>query len=216
MGSFCSKICDCDGMADGSDRKKLAQHTDTFMSSSGLRVKSLIPELAKKYDLNPETCLETFADSDQEISDWVEKQMGIGDKNMIQCIIISSRHVGKPARGKFSLVGIQTIASLTRLCPNLQVFLLNGHHLDQQMGGAFWEGIKTCEKLRHLDLFDNHISNEGAAFFHNNFSRTFKNLKLLVLAGNGNINAKTRDEINTAAEQRRENFKHLTAYVVTF
>merc|ERR1719419_1512762 len=113
------------------------------MTTSGKRVPSLKNTIAKKYNINPDCCVETFADTDEELTTWAMSKAG--DKSVIertdlQGIIVSGRNVGNFRRSKTQVLGVDGIKLLAQLTDNnmrLKVLVFNGHYLDQNRALAF-------------------------------------------------------------------------------
>eukprot|EP00494_Astrolonche_serrata_P002521 UN02527 len=110
---------------------------------------SLIPEICSKYSLNTSCCVEEFIDTDDEMTQFVQKHIQRQD---LQVIIISGRDVGNFTRKKVvSGTGVRSLGQLTQNNPNLKVLVFNGHRLDKASGVALVDGLKNNQHLVCVD-----------------------------------------------------------------
>jgi len=203
------------GTPDGSDRQQIEKKVDMYMTTKGTRVPSLIPTIAKKYNLNPQCCVETFADTDAELTQWAQTVI---ERTDLLAIIVSGRNVGNFRRSKDLVLGVDGMNMLAQLTDNnmgLKCLVINGHVLDESRAQALVNGIMNNNELVYVDLFDNFVDSTGAAYFLNNL-KTLRKFHHLVLAGNGNINSKTKLAIKEVEEDRKKNYPNLPNLTVAY
>lgn len=120
-------------------------------------------------ELNKDLCIEAPPiNSDAELFNFAVANQ---DKSNLQAILINSSKVFSNSRGSEQEADVQGMAELANLIQknqNLVVFHLNGQRLDRETFQALVKGMSNHRALKVIDLYDNKITDDGAAYVFNN------------------------------------------------
>lgn len=123
----------------------------------------------KKHNLDPTKCVEAEPiNSDADCFNFVQTHIG---KKDLQAMVINSSKVfsnSRAASEEADIPGIRTLSTLIGENQDLVVLHLNGHRLDRGTLTVLMRNIIGHKSLKMIDLYDNKINDDGAAYIFNN------------------------------------------------
>lgn len=157
---------------------------------------------ASKYELPPESIVNSELEDDSELFAFTQKHVSRQD---LHGIVVASDQVRKKRvdPDEVSENGVRALCQLVRNNLALEVFHYNGERLDAWRAPALIEALMDHPSLKVINLYDNKIDNDGANFVVRNLVNN-PSLASINLGGNDHITAEVRTELLDLVEKISE------------